>query len=967
MNLPDPETFWSLVSDSGLVESGALQRMRRECRHRDTADIARWLIEGGSLSTWQARRVARGDRGPYFIGDYRLMERIDAVGPGLLFRARHETSGDRVQLRLLDRPLCKHQDIWTGIVRRTTIAQAVRHPILSRTIALEKKQSQRFVLCEDVARSTLAEELDRHGSQGIESAGRIALEVAQAVAELHRLGDVHGAISLETVRREPPAAGAAAGRLRLVQFPLAGDPHLQPPRIPIDSPAAIGKLGKSACFVAPELVRSRSACDARSDVYAIGCLVHALVAGAAPGWQGDAHRTLARAAASGLPPLGPRDATQPLASVVARMTSRDPRSRYASAVEAADAIASCLGMPPVSASPPPLQVSVPPAALDAESIAVAAPFADPSIAIPMIDMVPESPRSPRGPTSSGRRKPARSRGARSRASIWVTGSLLAVAALGAVALIMVMRNGTFLVRLKNPPSKPAVATSEPGNASRPSPDEENHRKEPAAKGGGSQEPAANSPAAAIDDPARPWLSPTSGGPPALVHLPPGSQLILLARPSEIVADEDGRLFLDALGPYAGRAIESVQQLCGCGLDGIEELQAGWQAGGPGEVIGGYAIRLRDPADADAIVSRIDAAEPESRGNETLHVGRTRAVWMPSSGRNHIVVCGHEKLVREVFEADAKAGPAGDGEQPRLVLPRDMETLAGMLDGSRHATLFGSPHDLRTEARDMLTGPLEPLVEPLGVFFGDSVRAAALSIHFGENFYIELDAVETVNEPARVMTKNLRKKIDSMAVAVEDWITGLVGARYGRKLINRLPVMVKFLAAQARVGAEGKGVVMNAYLPRHAGHNLALAAELALAQAGAPGATAAAAPPPAAGGGEGARQKLQKKTSLSFKSDTLEQSIKLLEEDIGLRIEILGGDLKLDGITKNNSFALDENDKPAEEILRVILLKANPDGKLVYVIRGAGEGDSVVVTTRAQAAERGDTLPPVFESTAPKKP
>lgn len=966
MNLPDPETFWRLVSESGLIEPGVLGRMRRECRHRDTADIAKWLIEGGALSAWQARRVARGDRGPYFIGDYRLMERIDAVGPGLLFRARHETSGDRVQLRLLDRPLCKHQDIWTGIVRRTTIAQAVRHPILSRTIALEKKQSQRFILCEDVARSTIAEELDRHGGQGIESAGRIALEAAQAVAELHRLGDVHGAISLEALRREPPAAGAAAGRLRLVQFPLAGDPHLQPPRIPIDSPTAVEKLGQGACFVAPELARLRSACDARSDVYALGCLVHAIVAGKAPGWQGEAHRTLARAAASGLPPLGPRDAAHPLASVIARMTARDPRSRYPSAVEAADAITACLGMPPVSASPPPLQVSVPSATLDAESIAVAAPFADPSIAVPMIEMASESPRSLRGPATSGRRKPARGRGTGSRASIWVTGSLLAVAAMGAVVLIMVMRNRTSLVRLKNPPPKPAVAASEPGNASRPSPAEGNRRTEPAAKGGGSQEPAANSSAAPTDAPALPWASPTSGGPPAFAYLPQGSQLILLARLSEIAADEDGRLFLDALGPYAGRAIESVQQLCGCGLDGIEELQAGWQAGGPGEVIGGYAIRLRDPADAGTIVSRIDDAEAKSRGNETLHAGKTTALWMPSSGQNRLVVCGHTKLVREVFEADAKADPAGDGERPRLVVPRDMEILIGMLDGSRHATLLGSPHDLRTEARDLLTGPLEPLVEPLGVFFGDSVRAAALSIHFGENFYVELDAVETVNEPARVMTKNLRKKIDSMAVAVEDWITGLVGARYGRKLINRLPVMVKFLAAQARVAAEGKGVVMNAYLPRHAGHNLALAAELALAQAGAPVATAAAASPPAAGAG-GARQKLQKKTTLSFKSDTLERSVQLLAEDIGLRIDILGGDLKLDGITKNNSFELNEKDKPAEEILRVILLKANPDGKLVYVIRGAGDGDSIVVTTRAQAAERGDTLPPVFESAAPKKP
>ena len=41
------------------------------------------------------------------------------------------------------------------------------------------------------------------------------------------------------------------------------------------------------------------------------------------------------------------------------------------------------------------------------------------------------------------------------------------------------------------------------------------------------------------------------------------------------------------------------------------------------------------------------------------------------------------------------------------------------------------------------------------------------------------------------------------------------------------------------------------------------------------------------------------------------------------------------------------------------MKANPDGKLVFVIRGAGDGDSLEITTRAAAAKRGDTVPAVF--------
>jgi hypothetical protein len=77
------------------------------------------------------------------------------------------------------------------------------------------------------------------------------------------------------------------------------------------------------------------------------------------------------------------------------------------------------------------------------------------------------------------------------------------------------------------------------------------------------------------------------------------------------------------------------------------------------------------------------------------------------------------------------------------------------------------------------------------------------------------------------------------------------------------------------------------------------------------------------------------------------------------MEILGGDLQLDGITKNQSFALDERDKPAEAVLRTILAKSDSAGRLVYVIRKRDGVESIEITTKAAAAKRGDTVPPGF--------
>ena len=112
---------------------------------------------------------------------------------------------------------------------------------------------------------------------------------------------------------------------------------------------------------------------------------------------------------------------------------------------------------------------------------------------------------------------------------------------------------------------------------------------------------------------------------------------------------------------------------------------------------------------------------------------------------------------------------------------------------------------------------------------------------------------------------------------------------------------------------------------------------------------------AATGSETVAQRLKRVTSLNFARDTLENAVRLLAEDIGVKYEILGPDLQLEGITKNQSFGLDEKNKPAGEILRNIMLKANPDGKLVYVVKpqaaGWGRGAADYDTSGRRKARR----------------
>lgn len=79
------------------------------------------------------------------------------------------------------------------------------------------------------------------------------------------------------------------------------------------------------------------------------------------------------------------------------------------------------------------------------------------------------------------------------------------------------------------------------------------------------------------------------------------------------------------------------------------------------------------------------------------------------------------------------------------------------------------------------------------------------------------------------------------------------------------------------------------------------------------------------------------------------------------IAIVGSDLQLEGITKNQSLNnVEERDQPAADVLRKLLSLANPDGKLVYQIKPDSAGrETIYITTRPAVLKRGESLPPGF--------
>ncbi|WP_153505736.1 Stk1 family PASTA domain-containing Ser/Thr kinase [Cumulibacter manganitolerans] len=183
-----------------------------------------------------------------------------------------------------------------------------------------------YIVMEFVEGQTLRELLRTEGTLEAPQAMRITAEICGALDFSHRNGIVHRDVKPGNVMITP------AGRVKVMDFGIA--------RAVSDTAAtmtATAAVVGTAQYLSPEQARGESV-DARSDVYAAGCVLYELLTGTPP-FTGDSpvavayqHVREVPKLPSSLNPTVPRD----LDSIVMKALSKNPANRYQSAAAMQD-------------------------------------------------------------------------------------------------------------------------------------------------------------------------------------------------------------------------------------------------------------------------------------------------------------------------------------------------------------------------------------------------------------------------------------------------------------------------------------------------------------------------------------------------------------------------------------------------------------------------------------------------------
>ena len=225
-----------------------------------------------------------------------------------------------------------------------------------------------------------------------------------------------------------------------------------------------------------------------------------------------------------------------------------------------------------------------------------------------------------------------------------------------------------------------------------------------------------------DDGSLLWASPTAGRPVNLQYVPTRRRFMLRTRPVELLAHEEGRRVLRALGPTFQRHLADWERQAGVRLSEIERLTLSW---------------VPNQGQIPQLISVIGTAEPVefSSANTHTHAGKTYvlvgdlAKYQPPDEDGRVTVVGAPGLVQEVIEQGA-APP---------ILRREIGLLRQVSDDARQLTILFPPNFVYYDGRPLFGSRVGRLLSPLERLLGDGLHAGLLSFHLGDNydFYGEL--------------------------------------------------------------------------------------------------------------------------------------------------------------------------------------------------------------------------------------
>jgi serine/threonine-protein kinase len=248
------------------------------------------------------------------LGGYRIEEPLGRGGTSVVYRAEHVRLGRRAALKLLT-PAFGEADFSDRFLRESRLAASLDHPSIVPVYDAGEQDGLLYIAMACIEGRDLRSLLAEEGPLPPRRALRIVGQIASALDAAHARGLVH---------RDVKPANILVGegdRAYLSDFGVVKDMSL-------NGTTRTGAFVGTSEYCAPEQIEGREV-TARTDVYALACVLYECLAGQPP-FHRDSEVAVLNAHLHAPPPkLEPAG----IGAVVAKALSKSPLDRYGSCGE----------------------------------------------------------------------------------------------------------------------------------------------------------------------------------------------------------------------------------------------------------------------------------------------------------------------------------------------------------------------------------------------------------------------------------------------------------------------------------------------------------------------------------------------------------------------------------------------------------------------------------------------------------
>ena len=269
------------------------------------------------------------------IGAYRILEQLGEGGMGTVWKAEHSTIGRKAAVKMLHGEYSNRKEIVQRFFNEARAATQLNDPGIVQIFDFgTTPEGYAYIVMELLEGEALDRRLHRLGKLSVHDALRIMRQVSSTLGAAHAQGIVHRDLKPENVYmvRDPEVPGGE--RAKILDFGIAK--LSDNAGVKTQTNAIMG----TPMYMSPEQCRGSGGVDARSDVYALGCLMFALITGLPP-FVADGHGELiVMHLTQPAPALSSRaqHVAPAVEAIAARTLAKNPAERYASGTELAQAI-----------------------------------------------------------------------------------------------------------------------------------------------------------------------------------------------------------------------------------------------------------------------------------------------------------------------------------------------------------------------------------------------------------------------------------------------------------------------------------------------------------------------------------------------------------------------------------------------------------------------------------------------------